>query len=163
MIYVNDNFGRWQSNFQSQLEHCLAERIQRAAALGEIERQAALSALAALPVLNVAATRFTRKMFPAGMRLQEELGELSGVVEESVTGVRVVKGFGAERRQVARVQRRRARVGRVVVDHDGLCRRGSDRAQVLDGLAAVGHVLHRRQHHEAVGPGDEDPHRRPIR
>jgi len=63
----------------------------------------AFFALAALPVLNVAATRFTRRMFPVGMRLQEELGELSGVVEESVTGVRVVKGFGAERRQIARL------------------------------------------------------------
>ena len=24
-IYVNDNFGRWQSNFQAQVDHCLAE------------------------------------------------------------------------------------------------------------------------------------------
>ena len=40
-------------------------------------------------------------MFPVGLALQEELSELSGVVEESVTGVRVVKGFGAERLQRA--------------------------------------------------------------
>jgi ATP-binding cassette subfamily B protein len=59
--------------------------------------------LAALPLLNVAATRFTRRMFPVGLSLQEELAELSGVVEESVTGIRVVKGFGAERLQEQRL------------------------------------------------------------
>ena len=59
----------------------------------------ALFALAALPLLNIAATRFTRRMHPVAMALQEELAELSGVVEESVSGVRVVKGFGAERLQ----------------------------------------------------------------
>jgi ATP-binding cassette, subfamily B, bacterial len=59
--------------------------------------------LAALPLLNVAATRFTRRMYPVGLSLQQELAELSGVVEESVTGVRVVKGFGAEQLQEARL------------------------------------------------------------
>ena len=59
----------------------------------------ALFALAALPFLNIAATRFTRRMYPVGLSLQQELADLSGVVEESVAGVRVVKGFGAERLQ----------------------------------------------------------------
>jgi ATP-binding cassette subfamily B protein len=59
--------------------------------------------LAALPHLNVAATRFTRRMYPVGLSLQEELADLSGVVEESVTGIRVVKGFGAERLQEQRL------------------------------------------------------------
>jgi nicotinamidase-related amidase len=27
-IYVNDNFGRWQSNFNNQVEHCLADRVR---------------------------------------------------------------------------------------------------------------------------------------
>jgi ATP-binding cassette subfamily B protein len=61
----------------------------------------ALFALGALPFLNVAATRFTRRMYPVSLSLQEELADLSGVVEESVSGVRVVKGFGAERLQTA--------------------------------------------------------------
>lgn len=56
----------------------------------------AFFALVALPFLNIAATRFTRRMHPVGLALQEELAELSGVVEESVSGIRVVKGFGAE-------------------------------------------------------------------
>jgi ATP-binding cassette subfamily B protein len=59
----------------------------------------ALFALAALPFLNIAATRFTRRMYPVGLSLQQELADLSSVVEESVAGVRVVKGFGAERLQ----------------------------------------------------------------
>jgi ATP-binding cassette subfamily B protein len=70
----------------------------------------ALFALGALPALNVAATRFTHRMFPVGLSLQEELADLSGVVEESVTGVRVVKGFGAEPRQVRRLEHEAADV-----------------------------------------------------
>jgi ATP-binding cassette subfamily B protein len=63
----------------------------------------ALLALGALPLLNVAATRFSRKMGPISFDLQQELAELSGVVEESVSGIRVVKGFGAEDLQRARL------------------------------------------------------------
>ena len=64
----------------------------------------ALFALGALPLLNFAATRFNRRMYPVGAELQQELSEVSGVVEESVTGVRVVKGFGAERLQRQRLE-----------------------------------------------------------
>jgi ATP-binding cassette subfamily B protein len=60
----------------------------------------AFFALVSLPVLNVAATRFTRRMYPVGLELQQRLAEVSSVVEETVSGIRVVKGFGAERRQV---------------------------------------------------------------
>jgi nicotinamidase-related amidase len=28
VIYVNDNFGRWQSNFHSQIEHCLEDGVR---------------------------------------------------------------------------------------------------------------------------------------
>ncbi len=63
----------------------------------------AFFALGALPLLNISATRFNRRMYPVGVALQQELSELSGVVEESVTGVRVVKGFGAERLQRKRL------------------------------------------------------------
>jgi ATP-binding cassette subfamily B protein len=64
----------------------------------------ALLALGALPFLNIAATRFSHRIAPVSLRLQEELGDLSGVVEETVAGVRVVKGFGAEQLQAARLQ-----------------------------------------------------------
>jgi ATP-binding cassette subfamily B protein len=65
----------------------------------------AFFALATLPILNVAATRFTRRMYPVGLQLQQGLAEVSNVVEETVTGVRVVKGFGAERRQIEALRR----------------------------------------------------------
>jgi ATP-binding cassette subfamily B protein len=59
----------------------------------------ALLALGALPLLSVAAARFSHRLHPVSLQLQQELGDYSGVVEESVAGIRVVKGFGTERRQ----------------------------------------------------------------
>jgi ATP-binding cassette subfamily B protein len=66
----------------------------------------ALLALGSLPFLTVMATRFSHRMGPVSASLQDELGELSGVVEESVAGIRVVKGFGAESRQTSRLDAR---------------------------------------------------------
>ncbi len=64
----------------------------------------ALLGLGALPFLNIAATRFSNRIAPVNLALQQELADLSGVVEESLAGVRVVKGFGAERMQVKRLE-----------------------------------------------------------
>jgi ATP-binding cassette subfamily B protein len=61
-------------------------------------------ALGTLPFLNVLATRFSRRLHPAVMGIQRESAELAAVVEETVAGVRVIKGFGAERVQGARLQ-----------------------------------------------------------
>jgi ATP-binding cassette subfamily B protein len=61
-------------------------------------------ALGSLPFLNVLATRFSRRLHPAVMGIQQESAELAAVVEETVAGVRVVKGFGAERVQRARLR-----------------------------------------------------------
>jgi ATP-binding cassette, subfamily B, bacterial len=58
-----------------------------------------LLSLGALPLLNIAATRFSKRMQPVTSQLQEKLGDLTAVVEESVAGVRAVKGFGSERLQ----------------------------------------------------------------
>jgi ATP-binding cassette subfamily B protein len=63
-----------------------------------------LLALGSLPFLNVVATRFSRRLFPSVMGIQRESAELAAVVEESVAGVRVVKGLGAERVQAARLK-----------------------------------------------------------
>jgi ATP-binding cassette subfamily B protein len=56
----------------------------------------AVVALAPLPFLNVLATRFSRRIHPAVISVQQEQALLATVVEESVSGVRVIKGFGAE-------------------------------------------------------------------
>ncbi len=56
----------------------------------------ALVALAPLPLLNVFSIRFSRRIHPAVLAVQAEQAQLATVVEESVSGVRVIKGFGAE-------------------------------------------------------------------
>jgi ATP-binding cassette, subfamily B, bacterial len=63
----------------------------------------AVFALGALPLLTIAAARFSHRLHPVSLQLQNELGDFSGVVEESVAGVRVVKGFGTEARQEAQL------------------------------------------------------------
>ena len=70
----------------------------------------ALLALAPLPFLNYMANRFSKRSHPVSMELQQELAGVSTSVEETVTGIRVVKGFGAERVQSARMKATAARV-----------------------------------------------------
>ena len=66
------------------------------AILMSIDFVLALLALGALPLINVLAKRFGNRLFPSVQGIQQESAELAAVVEESVAGVRVVKGFGAE-------------------------------------------------------------------
>jgi ATP-binding cassette, subfamily B, bacterial len=61
-------------------------------------------ALGSLPAVNVLGKRFSTKLFPTVMRIQEESAQLASVVDESVQGIRVVKGFGAEPAQAGRLQ-----------------------------------------------------------
>jgi ATP-binding cassette subfamily B protein len=63
-----------------------------------------LLALGSLPLLNYLGKRFSTRLHPAAMAIQRESAELASVVEETVSGVRVVKGFGAEPVQAARLQ-----------------------------------------------------------
>jgi ATP-binding cassette, subfamily B, bacterial len=63
-----------------------------------------LLALGSLPFMNVLATRFSRRLYPSVMGIQRESAELAAVVEESVAGVRVIKGLGAEAVQAARLR-----------------------------------------------------------
>lgn len=55
----------------------------------------AIVALAPLPFVNVLAMRFSRRIHPAVLAVQQEQAQLATVVEEAVSGVRVIKGFGA--------------------------------------------------------------------
>lgn len=63
-----------------------------------------LLALGSLPLLAVLATRFSRRLQPHVMGIQRESAELAAVVEESVAGVRVIKGLGAEDVQASRLE-----------------------------------------------------------
>ncbi len=60
----------------------------------------ALIALAPLPLVNLLSRRFSLRIHPTLVAIQARQAQLATVVEESVTGVRVVKGFGAEQRQI---------------------------------------------------------------
>ena len=58
-----------------------------------------LLALGSLPAVNVLAKRFSQKLHPTMIGVQQESAELSAVVEETVAGIRVVKGFAGEETQ----------------------------------------------------------------
>jgi ATP-binding cassette subfamily B protein len=64
----------------------------------------ALVALAPLPFINVNARRFSNRIHPAVRAVQQEQAQLATVVEETVAGIRVVKGFGAEQVQAAKLE-----------------------------------------------------------
>lgn len=55
------------------------------------------------PVLLLTALRLRSTVFPASWDAQQKTGDVAAVVEESVTGVRVVKGFGQEQQQIDRL------------------------------------------------------------
>jgi len=57
------------------------------------------------PSLWFVALKGRGKLFPANWDAQQRIGEVAGVVESSVTGVRVVKGFGQEEHELDRLDR----------------------------------------------------------
>jgi ATP-binding cassette subfamily B protein len=66
----------------------------------------AVVALCVVPALFWSAYRMREKTFPASWDSQQKEGEVAVVVEEAVTGVRVVKGFGQEQRELDRLVER---------------------------------------------------------
>ncbi len=65
----------------------------------------ALVALVPLPFVNISARRFNNRIHPASIAVQAEQAQLASVVEESVSGVRVIKGFGAEQVQFDKLRK----------------------------------------------------------
>ncbi len=63
-----------------------------------------LVTLAVLPTLWWRSRRAQRDLFPANWDAQQQAGSLVGRVEAAVTGVRVVKGFGQEDRELAALE-----------------------------------------------------------
>ncbi len=55
-----------------------------------------LIAVAGLPIVAYTSLRYSTRVRPILGELQRERGDLAGVVEEALSGVRAVKGFGAE-------------------------------------------------------------------
>jgi ATP-binding cassette, subfamily B, bacterial len=57
------------------------------------------------PALWFVAMTSRRKLFPSSWYAQQQAGAVASVVEASVTGVRVVKGFGQEEQEIGRLER----------------------------------------------------------
>src|SRR5215211_6403916 len=63
-----------------------------------------LVVLALAPPLVYGALRFNRRLHHVYWQVQQEIGELTTVVEEATAGVRVVKAFGREEQQARRLE-----------------------------------------------------------
>jgi ABC-type multidrug transport system fused ATPase/permease subunit len=63
-----------------------------------------LVVLALAPPLVYGALRFNRRLHRVYWQVQQEIGELTTVVEEATAGVRVVKAFGRENEQTRRLE-----------------------------------------------------------
>ncbi|HYH58510.1 MAG TPA: ABC transporter ATP-binding protein [Thermoleophilaceae bacterium] len=64
----------------------------------------AVVALAPVPFVVAIATRYGKLNRPASQEVQQRIAELTAEAEENVSGVRVVKAFAQEERQLARFQ-----------------------------------------------------------
>jgi ATP-binding cassette subfamily B protein len=64
----------------------------------------AIISLAVGPALLALSVASRRRLFPASWDSQQKAGDVAGVVEGAVTGVRVVKGFGQEEQEVDRLE-----------------------------------------------------------
>jgi ATP-binding cassette subfamily B protein len=71
--------------------------------LAVIDPWLTLLALGSLPFVNVLGRRFSTNLHPQAMAIQRESAQLASVVEETVSGVRIVKGFGSQAVQAARL------------------------------------------------------------
>ena len=63
-----------------------------------------LVTVAVTPALWIIALASRRKLFPASWDAQQQSGEVAGVVDEAIGGVRVVKGFGQEEQEQERLE-----------------------------------------------------------
>lgn len=61
-------------------------------------------ALVMVPALALVARRGAKVLFPSFWDYSQRAGEVAGVVEAAVTGVRVVKGFGQEQREQEKLE-----------------------------------------------------------
>ena len=60
----------------------------------------AFVAMSTLPLVFVLSVRMRRSMFPVSWLIQARLAEVATIVDENVNGVRVVKSFSAEQREL---------------------------------------------------------------
>ncbi len=66
--------------------------------------------IAVAPALWMIALASRRKLFPASWQAQQESGDVAGIVDEAIGGVRVVKGFGQEEQEQQRLEQASSRL-----------------------------------------------------
>ncbi len=81
-----------------------------AGAMAVIDPQLALISLAPVPFVVFIASRYGRQARPALQEVQQRIAELTANVEENIGGVRVVKAFAREERQLGRFTGQTGRV-----------------------------------------------------
>ncbi|MEA2404380.1 MAG: ATP-binding cassette, subfamily bacterial [Thermoleophilaceae bacterium] len=81
-----------------------------AAVMVAVNPELALLALSPAPFVFWVAFRYGRRNRPASQEVQQRIAELTAEAEENVSGVRLVKAFAREERQLARFRHATARV-----------------------------------------------------
>ncbi len=69
-----------------------------------------LVALAVAPALVLIGYHSRSRLFPATWESQQQAAEVAGIVDAAVSGVRVVKGFGQEHRELSRLEQQARRL-----------------------------------------------------
>jgi ATP-binding cassette subfamily B protein len=64
----------------------------------------ALIAFAVAPALWLISRSSRKRLFPASWHAQQMSGEVAGIIDEAIGGVRVVKGFGQEEQEMRRME-----------------------------------------------------------
>ncbi|HKS50835.1 MAG TPA: ABC transporter ATP-binding protein [Pseudonocardiaceae bacterium] len=96
-----------------------------------------LTALVVVPATALVTTRTRRRLFPATWSAQQRAADLAEHVEETVTGVRVVKGFGQEARAVSQLD---ALAGQLYAERLRAARLNATFAPTLTALPPLGQV-----------------------
>ncbi|MEV0370830.1 ABC transporter ATP-binding protein [Streptomyces sp. NPDC050636] len=116
----------------------IATLVAAVTVMGVLSPRLTLVALAMVPTLWFIARRSQPRMLAAAWYAQDQAAAVAGVVDGSVTGIRVVKGFGQERQEMAKLTAaaRRLFAGRVRVLR--LTARYEPMLQAVPALAQVG-------------------------
>jgi len=103
-----------------------------------ISTKLTLAALSTLPLLFIAMSSFARSMFTRQRENQEALGEMSGMVQSSIAGVRVVRAFGLEGQEL----RKFGEINRDYLDKTlSLARLRGVMFPVVQAITALGTVI----------------------
>ncbi|MGH2363162.1 MAG: ABC transporter ATP-binding protein [Chloroflexota bacterium] len=98
----------------------------------------AFVAMATMPLVYLTGLRLRKLMFPISWVVQARLAEVATLVEENVSGVRVVKSFAAERQQLQAMAKQARRVQWATVRQVDIQARW---APLLQNLPGVGLAL----------------------